>query len=266
MKNRFKSIVAMCTLLVMMCSAFVNADSYSSWKYTGSINGYKYRYRSGIMNYTGEVQARAHTEVTNGKTAPKGYMAARTYLYQKGGALKASSSWAKNSSAHVGIDIAGASYAATSGSYYCIAKFKYKKNSTDYSSVYTANKTGNVSPLKAKSKNTLPSDVIDSMSNVEKEELSAVIIDKDGFTYGSGLRTLMNLDCPDYIAAIGEDGVEGYVSSKELAAEDDQNATIIEMRPGQRDVRFINLYSNRGEIIGKFRIETNCIALDDKEE
>ena len=63
-----------------------------------------------------------------------------------------------------------------------------------------------------------------------------------------------------------EDGVEGYVSSKELAAEDDQNATIIEMRPGQRDVRFINLYSDRGEIIGKFRIETNCIALDDKEE
>lgn len=37
------------------------------------------------------------------------------------------------------------------------------------------------------------------------------------------------------------------------------------MRKG-RDVRFINLYSDRGEIIGKFRIETNCIALDDKEE
>lgn len=34
----------------------------------------------------------------------------------------------------------------------------------------------------------------------------------------------------------------------------------------KRDVRFINLYSDRGEIIGKFRIETNCIALDDKEE
>ena len=28
----------------------------------------------------------------------------------------------------------------------------------------------------------------------------------------------------------------------------------------------LNLYSDRGEIIGKFRIETNCIALDDKEE
>lgn len=264
MKKKMKTILSLCAIFVMMCSVFVNADSYSSWRYTGNINGYKYKYRSGIMNYSGSVRARAHTEVTNGKSAPKGYMAARTYLYQKGGLLKASSNWVKNSSKMVGMDIAGAEYSSNTGAFYCIAKFKYKKNSTSYSSVYTAYETSCVGPLGSKgSAETATSNIANLLDVSELKKISIIKESDDGHTYGSGMCTELGMKCPDFIAAIGESGIEGYVKSKDLEISDETGASIIEMEPGDVNLSFIPLYSESGKIIGKFKLETRCYAVED---
>lgn len=105
-------------------------------------------------------------------------------------------------------------------------------------------------------------DPIEEYTSVLKN-ISIIKESDDGHTYGSGMCTELGMKCPDFIAAIGESGIEGYVKSKDLEISDETGASIIEMEPGDVNLSFIPLYSESGKIIGKFKLETRCYAVED---
>jgi len=78
-----------------------------------------------------------------------------------------------------------------------------------------------------------------------------------GETYGSVME-LTNLDeYPDLIAAVGEDGIEGYIRQSEADPFEPKNPEEAlawqEEYMAQGGFHYCNLYDKEGEVIGKFR-------------
>lgn len=239
-------------ILVFSSGIHAFADSYSSWKTTGKINGHYYKYRSGVLTYSSYIQARAHTKEKDGNRVGSGYMGGRTYIYNSSGSLKSSSDWDYNSSPCTGIDFAGAEWHSP-GTYYTVAKFHYY-NGNGYSSTFTANRTVNVVVNNSKSSPSL------SLGN-SKDLIDAgnVSTTPDGRTYGSGLLGIFDGEMPYMVSAIGNNNIEGYVLSSDLegnTATTLADAKSMCLKPGERVTRVIPLYSLSGEVIGSFSMIT----------
>lgn len=256
MKNRKLRIIATTILsITMLFTISASATTYSSWKTTGTINGYKYKYRAGLLDVSGGIQGRAHADVVKG-TVPAKYIGGRSYIYNKKGALIASSDWAYNKKSCAGIDFAGKTV-SSSGSYYCIAKFKFKKKDGGYSGVYTSKSTKYVALKSGKA-------VSNESSIIDNDEIRKVIdtIDKDyeGKTYGSGLNEFIDQASPDMILAVGENGETGYVSTNDLSLNNVKGQVDgVVLARGESFSRYIPVYSKSGQIIDKFLLFTECV-------
>lgn len=252
MKKRIKRQSILLITIMLSFSICVNASSiYSSWKTTGTINGYAYQYRSGMSKTSNSVVGEANTRVkTSNVMVPDKYMAGRAYVYTVGGILCSASDWEYSSGPASGYYFRGHSI-TNPGTYYCIGKFKYKKSNGNYTSPYTAKRTATV-VLGSKGVSVTET----PMTIDGKYETSMT---NGGATYGSGLCELTEGKMPDMVSAQGENGIVGYVYSKDLNNHDDD--TFVEAKkndllPGEISKRFIPLYSLDERVIGKFLIFT----------
>lgn len=258
--KRSRRIISFTVILMLLLSVCVNAGIYSAWKTTGTINGYKYKYRSGIIKYTWDINGRADTKVVSG-SVPSRYIGGRSYIYSVGGTLITASDWAYNSGRCSGIDFCGKDVSAP-GTYYCIAKFKYKKNNNKYSSVYTAKATKSVVLKSSKNLTKAQSEYVD---NSDFRKVAAEIKTIKGKTYGSGLRDVYKNDMPDMISAVGANGREGYVKSDDLTIHNNKSSDLdgVVLKPGEEYSRFIPVYSTDGLVIDKFEVYTECELPED---
>ncbi|AHF09824.1 MULTISPECIES: hypothetical protein [Dehalobacter] len=93
---------------------------------------------------------------------------------------------------------------------------------------------------------------------------------KSGQTYGSELYAKSSEETPDLIAAVGEDGTEGYVLSADLNGEmpkTPEEAIAIQNKNKSKTSRKIPLYAVDGKtVIGSFKIDNSLPDENTKEE
>ncbi len=247
MKTRgMRNVLSVLLIGVMLLSSSlcVHADTSSNWQ-TATVYGYSYDYRSSLwnryFNSGNTIEAVAEVFTSNRKNAPAGYMGAQARLYTSSGTLKYASSMVYNDTAVINV-YAYSERATSSGYFYSQSKVNFY-NGNGYTS-YTANKSPNAAVPSALNSN------IEYSVNVNNE------------TYGSGLLAdALGIE-PDLIAAVGRDGIEGYVRSEDLAPTPSNPEEAVVMAERAKTDRTIPLYSLEGEVIGEFvvnAVEENVV-------
>lgn len=246
------------TTIMMTTTAFAltESDPYE----TATINGHKYSFTSEVWDRSGSsatVEAVAYVEAET--NVPTGYMGANARLYNSSGSLVKSSGTTYNTSKISGFFVysprtssTGQYYAQNTGSFY---------NGNGYSTY-----TGYKSPIQA-----LPSSKSASSSVAEKvlEDLMSRAeyeVNENGETYGSAISANTIGVEPDLIAAVGTNGVNGYVKAEELSPEVSTIEEALAQMGENGNVRKIPLYDVDGiTILGQFDIVTNYELVTDAE-
>lgn len=223
-------------VMVLSNSLCAYASTSSDWQ-TQTVYGYSYDYCSSVWErgFTSghTLEAVAEVITSNRKNAPAGYMGAQARLYTSSGTLKYSSSMVYNNTAVINV-YAYSERTTSSGYFYAQSKVSFY-NGNGYTS-YTANKSPNASVASVLDPN------IGYSVNANNE------------TYGSGLLAdTLGIE-PDLIAAVGRDGIEGYVRSEDLSPTPSNPEEAVFMAELAKTDRTIPLYSLDGEVIGEFFI------------
>lgn len=233
--------IVMCMLMIGT-SITVFASTSSNWQ-TKTVYGYSYDYCSSVWErgFTSghTLEAVAEVITTNRTNAPTGYMGAQARLYTSSGTLLYSSNMVYNSSPVINV-YAYSDRTTNTGYFYAQSKVSFY-NGNGYSS-YVANRSPNATV-------TTTSTIGSYAVNAQNE------------TYGSGLLAEELGVEPDLIAAVGVDGVEGYVRAKDIAPVPNTIEEALEMTENSKCNQIIPLYNLEGEIVGEFILT----AVEDKE-
>ncbi|GEM_PF-700201 len=263
--KKYKKLKILLTFVLstMMMTTTVFADTASDPYQTPTINGYKYTFTSEVWERgsgsSATVEAVAFVKAD--QVVPVGYMGANARLYNLSGSLVRASGTFYNTSTvsafyvySTGISTSGQYYAQNTGSFY---------NGSGYT-----NFTGYKSPNQ-----TLSSSGTKSASTAGAEKVLEDLISKNeydinenGETYGSALSSYTIGIEPDLIAAVGTNGVNGYVKAAELTPEVSTIEEALALMGENGSVRTIPLYDVNGTaILGQFDIVTNYELVTDAE-
>ncbi len=255
-------LICISLLFIMGSSAF--ALTISPPYQTPVINGYVYtlysvasdRYIAGGGTIEAMAMVNADTNV------PIGYMGANARLFNSAGSLIASSGTVYNTSSTSGwivyssaISTPGVYYAQNTGSFY---------NGSGYT-VYT----GYASPLQ-----TFPSSGSSSFSKADKANAEKALNEilsvseynsnRNGETYGSALSADTIGFEPDLIAAVGTNGINGYVRPEDLSPKPSAVGEALAQVGENGSSRTIPLYTSDGTtVIGTFDIVTRYEVMSD---
>lgn len=238
--NKTKSIkktticLLMAVIMVLSCGVTAFANIYSDWTTTGTINGYKYKYRAEAIFGSNYVYGVTRVQTTNGAKAPGGYMGVKSYLFTSSGDL---------------VKFAGINYNSVALSSYYITTDNSYSSGTYYSQglVYLYNGSGySVYNTNA----TLYGTLSTSVTGGEYQ------VNSNNETYGSGLLYDVYGEFPDLIKAEGENGVVGYVRNDEL--NDDESIKTPEealaYSEANADGRYIPVYDLDGNVVDTFYV------------
>lgn len=210
----------------------VFASTASDWQYV-TVYGHEYKFNSRMQDrhfISGNtVEAVAEACIADKKVITAGYIGAQARLYTADGYLKHSSEMVYNDDA---VNVYAYSDATSdSGYFYSQSRVCfYNGNGYDY---FTANRSPNLA---------VPASIVNL--DYEKNDRNE--------TYGSGLLAeLLGVE-PDYIAAIGINGVRGYVRADELYTIPSSPKDAALMMQQDRENKIIPLYDINGNVIDGF--------------
>ena len=254
-KYRKISIFLTCVLSTIMMTTTAFADTASDPYQTPTINGHKYTFTSEVWNRgsgsSATVEAVAYVNAET--NVPTGYMGANARLYNSSGSLVKSSGTTYNTSSISGIFVysprtstSGQYYAQNTGSFY---------NGNGYTA-YTGYKSPvqTLSSSSAKSASTARTEkVLEDLMSMNEYD-----VNENGETYGSAISANTIGVEPDLIAAVGTNGVNGYVKAEELTPEVATIEEALALMGENGSVRTISLYDVDGTtILDQFDIVTN---------
>lgn len=262
-KNKKINIFLTFVLSMFMITTTALADTSSNPYETPTINGHRYTFTSEVWtrgsgsSATVEAVARVAAE-TN---VPTGYMGANARLYNSSGSLVKSSGTTYNTSSISAFYVYsqrtstwGQYYAQNTGSFY---------NGNGYTT-YTGYKSPIqiISSSSSKSAGTARAEKVleDLMSKAEYD------VNENGETYGSAISANTIGVEPDLIAAVGTNGVNGYIKAEELTPEVSTVEEALALMGENGSVRTISLYDVDGTtILDQFDIVTNYELVTDAE-
>ncbi|MCF7754454.1 peptidase [Paenibacillus xylanexedens] len=257
-KTKKVSMVMICILSLFLASSTVLANTASSPYSTPKIKGHTYTFTSEVWtrNFTTGTTAEAVASVKASASVPNGYMGAMARLYTSGGSLKASSSMTYNTS-KISSFFVYSPRITTKTTYYAqnVGEFY---NGNGYTR-YTGYKSPNLKLSNVNSSNVLFENNTETSETIHELLLQTKYdVNSQGDTYGSALSEPIIGVEPDLIAAIGTNGIEGYLKAEDLTPK----ITTIEEALAQSQVngtvRTIHLYDVEGDnIIGEFDVVTD---------
>lgn len=195
-------VIAILVFCVTMPSFQGNAyaASANSPDKTVTVNGYSYTYYSGVHNNSNGTWGRGVVKL-NQSYLPVGYVGINAKLYDSSGRLWSASGWSyNNNSGNFESIVADTITIVSKGTYYAKSEMQFY-NGNGYTT-YTSNATPN---LQRSTVNSIPN--------------NAYEVNENNLTYGSDYYAQSIEDSPDLIQAIGKNGVEGYVYSKDINLE-----------------------------------------------
>lgn len=185
--------------VTMSClSINVSAASVYGSKKTVSVYGKSYTYYSSAHNNSTSSWAYGSVD-SNSSNVPAGYFGINSRLYNSSGSLIKSSGMVYNTTSASSTSRSSGS-TTTKGTYYGQAQVKFY-NGNGYNTY-----TSNASPRVQRS----------SVPMILEEPYE---VNDNGLTYGSGFYAESLEESPDLMKVIGENGVEGYVYSKDINLE-----------------------------------------------
>ncbi|MEK8199660.1 hypothetical protein [Lysinibacillus sp. FSL M8-0134] len=200
----FKLLVTVILVICVSMSGFQGnafAASANSPEKTVTVYGWSYTYYSGVHNDSKGTWARGVVNMQS--YLPVGYVGINAKLYDNTGRLMTSSNWVyNNTSGNIGTMAVDTIKIVSSGSgtYYAKSEMQFY-NGNGYNS-YTSNAT----PYLQRS-------LVNIIPNKSYE------VNENNLTYGSNFYAKSIEDSPDLILAVGKNGVEGYVYSKDINLE-----------------------------------------------
>jgi len=252
LNRRIIKALMLCMVISAMMAATVFASTKSNVYDTPTINGKRYSFTSDVWDrWVGSPNATAEAVAnikSNSGNVPAGYMGGHARLFTSSGTLWSSAAITYNTSS-VSNHYNHSSPTNTAGLYYAQCRaFFYNGNGYDeytgyQSPVLTLAPTSN---LTYSSDHTLTE--IKSRTAYEKNE--------NGETFGSALSAETIGHEPDLIAAIGTNGVEGYVRSSDFDTGVTSPEEAIAYMNSIIDSIAIPLYDVNGStVLGEFVIE-----------
>lgn len=244
------------SLFLVSSSAFANtaSDPYA----TPKINGEKYTFTSEIWERfpsTGKTVEAVATVKANGVNVPVGYMGSMARLFNNSGNLEVASKMTYNpvkvSSFYVysnAVSKVGTYYSHSIGEFY---------NGNGYDR-FTGYQSPKLQITSAKSINAFFGNEIESSVVIEALKLkSEYDVNNNGDTYGSALSEQTIGVEPDLIAAVGTNGLNGYVKAVDLTPEVNSIEEGLEQMQSNNATRTIPLYDVEGiTVIGQFDLVT----------
>jgi hypothetical protein len=254
------SILLAFVLLTVMMTATAFALTSSDPYVTPPVNGHTYSFTSEVWDrkISGVSTVEAVASVDADGSVPTGYMGADARLFDSSAKVVASS-LAYNTSSTAGFYVYSPRI-STPGQYYA-KNIGYFYNGNGYTSY-----PGYQSPIQ-----TLSSSKAESTAKAEEtlEEIASrteYAVNDNGETYGSALSADTIGMEPDLIAAVGTNGVNGYVRAEELAPEVSTIEEALALMGENGSIRTIPLYAVDGTtVIGQFDIVTNYELVTDTE-
>jgi len=215
------------------------ASAANSDKQEAEVKGYTYVYYSQSSD-SSSAPYYAYTTIASKNSSeeiPVGYMGAQARFYDSNDQLRGSSQTEFSPSKQLVFTVSTGT--STKGAYYSFGLVK----------MYTGN--GYTTKYAYKS----PIVTIKSLKSTPVYK-----VNKHGETYGSGnLAATIGYE-PDLISAKNEEGIEGYVRSKELFPE---YTSPEEALAATKNVSSINLYDKDGEtILGVFQIQDSIASMN----
>lgn len=262
MKKKIFNIILMAGIfaLTLIVPTIADADT-SSPPYTAQVYGFTYNFTSEVWqrNSTSGYTVEAVNTINASANVPSGYMGGQARLYNTSGLLWTSSQMTYNTSKIGGFTVYSPR-ATHSSTYYShsIAEFYNGNGYTKYTGYKSPNMTLSNSGFAAfdeksygESNNEYSTEVVDLMMEAEYE------VNINGMTYGSGMSEFTIGEEPDLIAAIGVNGIEGYVKSDDLTPNITSIEEALEQAVANGDTSRIPLYAVDGvTIIGEFELVT----------
>lgn len=242
-KSRMVKLVTAAFLAISVTFFCFNESAFAasavSSKKTVTVFGKSYTYYSSVYNNSSSTWAYGTVDSNSGNV-PTGYFGIVSRLYNSSGTLVKSSGWVYNDTSLAGMSMTSGSY-SEKGTYYSQARMQFY-NGNGYNSY-----TSNASPRIQRS----------SVPIIPKKLYE---VNENGLTYGSGFYAESLDDSPDLIQAIGINGVEGYVYSKDINLELNNLDEVIDyINTGQPDYT-VPVYTEDGvTVVDTFEIITEDI-------
>lgn len=239
LKVLFTAFMVICVVMVgIQGNAF--AATATGSKLTATVYGNIYTYVSQAVSDSNGVSARGTIGITPGSSVKTGYLGIDAKLYTTGGSLAVSSKMTYNDRDLSQYESWTVECQETTkvGTYFAKSDFKFY-NGNGYNSY-----TSNASPNVQRSLVTIPNKPYE--------------VNEDGLTYGSDYYANSIESSPDLIQAIGKNGVEGYVYSKDMNLDLNTLEAVQEyISSGQSDLT-IPVYANDGvTIVDTFELNAN---------
>ena len=266
MKNKKQkkiSIFLTLVLTMLMITTTAFADTSSDPYETPTINGHEYSFTSEVWTRgsgsSATVEAVAYVDADT--NVPTGYMGANARLYNSSGSLVKSSGTTYNTSSISGFFVYSPR-TSTSGQYYA------QNTGSFYNGNGYAPYTGYKSPIQTLSSSSSKSVSTAGAEKVLEDLMSRAEYDvnENGETYGSAISANTIGVEPDLIAAVGTNGVNGYIKAEELTPEVSTIKEALVLMGENGSVRTISLYDVDGTtILDQFDIVTNYELVTDAE-
>lgn len=236
LRKRLSTVVVSILCLSMLCSIGASAAGdaeYDSKVSTFSEAGYNYKAWSTLYVGSG-YRAATYIQVTNGN-APAGYMQYQARLYDMNGDELRTSQTRTNASA-TNLDVVTTTSAPADAAY--SRGWVAVKDSQGNYVVKNLNATETI----ARGRSAAETDIVDALKDTLDTD-GQYPVNQNGESYGSALLSDIVGEEPDLIAAVGVDGVRGYIRPEESHA--------IYNVPIDQDVP-IPLYDVNGNVIGTY--------------
>ena len=205
------------TMCIVLLSITIFAATVTSQVYHSNLYGYNYTTKSSATTTpgVGTCTVQALSNIVSSPSVPIGYMGIQTFLYNSNGVLEASSPIKYNPvmtnalTATCSISVSNATY------YYCASGTAWLWNGSSYISV-TAGTTPYIAPsfISKSGEEEYNSHKQPVLTKTMKK--ADYPVNQSGLAYGPALYAETYEDIPDLIAAVGTNGISGYLYSEEL--------------------------------------------------
>jgi|SRR5690606_1101897 len=215
------------------------AATATGTKKTATVNGFTYSYWSKVE--TSSLQTTAFGVISSANTVPTGYMGIESRLYSSAGSLISAGEIEYNPAPYAGMTI-GSAITTKSGTYYSKAKMQFY-NGDGYNG-YISNASPNVT------RSFAPMPMIPE---------KAYEVNENGSTYGSDYYAESIEDSPDLIKVLGDNGIEGYVYSKDINVKLDTLSEVLNyINSEDQSNKTIPVYEEDGiTVVDTFEITKN---------
>lgn len=201
--KRFSLTKFLIAAILVVCSTmsfngWASAASSTGGKQSANVYGINYTYYASIHNNTSDTWARGHVTFPYGSGVQAGYVAINTKLYNNSASVVNSTGvqYLPDASAGTtGYVVDGAKY-STKGTYFAKADVHlYNGNGYNLYTTYQSPKLSRALPI------------------IPNEPFK---VNENNLTYGSDYYVSSTEEGPDLIQAVGKNGTEGYVYSKDI--------------------------------------------------